>query len=298
MMTTGMTFATRVFISLAAAAIFACSQPVVAQTEIFGFDDLLSNLEQGYTIRFVVDYNQCHPSLGPAVGSNIISDFEWFNDPVFFGPEKIEFSQAKLISNYQGSGFVYDYVKTTVYRNGTVIFFASDVHPNDFSPVYEETTSCLMSTDSGVGNVHFFYTDVQQPQQLGSFTQLIDALTQGHRVRVFNNYTACSIYEGPFGKVPPQVTAGQEVTTIEYFLGKPFTSQPFFAYSENNLIKNYNGLGFLQDVVETQVFQNNSVVFRVQVLNAQTYEPQFREWFLCSIDDGEAVTGIKYYLVA
>lgn len=291
------------FCALAAlAAMLANVIPVVAQTEIFGFTALLSNLADGYTVRFVVDYNTCSPSLGPAIGSNIISDFEWFNDPVFFGPEKLEFSQAKLITNYQGAGFVYDYVKTTVFRNGTVTFFASDVHPNDFSPVYEETTTCMMATETGDGNVHFYFTDARPPQQLASFPHLVDALTNGHRVRAFNNYSACALYLGPFGPRAPQVTAGQEITTIEYFLGGRFTTQPYFAFSENSLIKNFlpssdNGTRFLQDLVEAQVFQNNSVVYRVQVLDAVSYAPQFREWFLCSIDDGALVNGIKFFKV-
>lgn len=282
------------------AALALLFTPAFAQTEIFGYESLLSNLVQGSTVRFVVDYEQCSPSLGPAIGSNIISDFEWFNEPQYFGPEKLEFSQAKLISNYQGSGFVYDYVKTTIFRNGTVTFFASDVHTNDFTPVYEETTTCTMASQSGSGNVHFFFADAQPPKQLGSFNEIINALTSGHRVRTFNNYTACEIYIGPFGSKPPKVTAGQDVTTIEYFTGPPFTTQPYFAYSDSNLIKNYQpgGALFLQDLAETQVFQNNSVVFRVNVMDAVTYQPQFSEWFLCSIDDGAAVSGIKYFLVA
>jgi hypothetical protein len=274
--------------------------PISAQNELFGFDALLTYLTQGYTIRFSVDYNQCIPSMGPAMGSNIISDFEWFNDPAYFGPEKLEFSQAKLITDYQGPGFVYDYVKTTVFRNGTVMFFASDVHASDFSPVYEESTMCAMMTKSPqVGSVRFFFADAQPPTQLTSFDKLVGALTNGFRVRAFNNYSACPLYVGPFGNTAPQVTAGQEVTTIEYFMGGRFTQQPYFAYSESNLIKNFQpgGTGFLQDLVEARVFQNTSVVYHVKVLDAISYQPVFAEWFLCQIDDGATVSGIKFFLV-
>jgi hypothetical protein len=108
----------------------------------------------------------------------------------------LEFSKAALITNYQGSGYVYDYVRTTLTKDGKASFFATDVHVEDYSPVYEEETECQLVDEHGKGSMRIFVEGSTQPTLLKNYKEVEAALFAGRAIRTFQNYTACPFYIG------------------------------------------------------------------------------------------------------
>lgn len=247
------------------------------------FAQLIKNLFAGYSIRFSADYNNCNPAPANAVGGDVIETFEYFNSPVFGPQSYFAYSNAKLISNYQGTGFVYDFVKYTVWDNSTVTVYASDITADGYSPVYEETFACQIYSE-GSGSVHYHIGTVP-PKPLTTFDDIINTLNAGIRVRYVVYYKEC-LLDGQ--TVTFDARGGDEITTYEYFNDAAVGPQPFFSFARAKLIKNYqkSGTPFVYDLVEGKVLSNGTVFFHAADLNVKVFTPVYSELFTCQIFDG------------
>jgi len=259
-------------------------------TTLRGYAEILKALQSGLSVRFAIDYNKCSPPLGPADAAGGVDTFEWFNLPSFGIEESVAWSQTELITNYQGSGYAWDYVRMVAFPNDTLIVTASDLNTTTYAPIYEETTYCPINSAA------IFSADEKELPliQLFDYDSIHTALGKSE-VRVFQNYTSCPVYVGPFGKPGLNVTAGSVITTIENFRGGRFTDEPFFGYSLNQLIKNYDGPGYQRDLVEAKVFRNGSVILNVHVFDVLTYQSAFSEYFECFIDNF-TTSGFKFFI--
>ncbi len=247
-------------------------------------------------MRFSIDYETCEPTLGPASSRGEINTWQYFGLPAEYHiPEMLAWSQVATITNYQGQGFAMDYVKMAIYPNNTLSLFATDVDPVTFKPFYEETAQCgVTSEKSTIKSVRFFTSASAPIKQLTSYDEIVEAL-KSEKLKIFNNYTSCPIYNGPFGKPGLNIKAGTSLVTTEIFSGGRFTKQPFLAFSEESFIKRYDGKGYQKDLVETKLWQNGTITIRVNVMDAQTFQTAFKEYFECSLDIASGASGIKFF---
>ena len=93
-------------------------------------------------MRFVAHYIDCASEAHPrATGGSDIGVFEYFND-TRFGPQAFfSFSNSVLITNYQDPAFgqfLYDFVRTRVFANGTVQIEAEYLMTDSYKPVMDE----------------------------------------------------------------------------------------------------------------------------------------------------------------
>jgi len=203
--------------------------------ELFGFREVYGALTEGFNVRFSIDYETCVPSLGPASSRGEIGAWEYFGLADSNIPELLRWSQTATITNYQGHGFALDYVRMAIYANDSLTLFASDINPTEYSPIYEETSVCPLSTQPGtVKSVRFFTSATEADvKQLTTFEDISNAL-QSQDLKVVNNYGSCPSYNGPFNKLGLNIKSGGSLVTTEIFSGGRFTTQPFLAFSEES----------------------------------------------------------------
>ncbi len=112
------------------------------------FIALYSNLlPSGTPVRFVAHYIDCASDAHPrATGGSDIGVFEYFND-TRFGPQAFfSFSNSVLIANYQNPAFgqfLFDFVRTRVFANGTVQIEAEYLMTDSYKPVMDEVCTIL-----------------------------------------------------------------------------------------------------------------------------------------------------------
>lgn len=167
-----------------AAAIAAVAAVALSATSVvaFGvplttFDDLYGALASGSSVRAISNYSQCtfFPNSsddagapvgewGPrAVGGTSIGTFEAFFDPRFGPVPFLAFSDSTLIQNYQGVGFIHDFVKTTVLSNGTVWITVQYIDALTYNVTMTESFVCAITSPAVAGGVSFYNVD-PQPQ--------------------------------------------------------------------------------------------------------------------------------------
>jgi len=136
-------------LKLAAALILLISQTVLSQSErIESFSGLMENLNNGESVRVVIDYAKC--DWGPetdsaeetpsAITGMEIDTYEYFEVGVARNSDPfLVFSTSKLIENPIGKGFVYNYGKIRVYHDNSVIVTAKYVKPESYKVIMDES---------------------------------------------------------------------------------------------------------------------------------------------------------------
>lgn len=124
------------------------SQYGIAQnTRITSFDHLMESLNSGAPIRVIIHYALCklqedqntQSPVPDAITGMDIDTYEYFapgaaHNKIAF----VVFSNAKLIKNPVGKGFVYNYGKVRINADNTVQVTANYIHPKRFKTKMEE----------------------------------------------------------------------------------------------------------------------------------------------------------------
>jgi hypothetical protein len=145
------------------------STALLAQTPIPNFEQLMTSLKAGKSVRVVIYYGKCklfsdgkEQAESPnAIGGMKFDTYEYFDSSVFKGtvPSFVTSSQNVLI-NHPRHGYVYNYVKIKVYQDSSVEITARYLKQNksaaDFQVVMDETFKGKMNDGSNDGAVSFF----------------------------------------------------------------------------------------------------------------------------------------------
>merc|ERR1719387_1759506 len=107
------------------------------------YDAVIAAAKSGAMIRMINEYGLCdYPGgqAGPnATGGTNVGTFEFFNDPRFGPTQWLSFSASELIKNYQGKGYVFDFVRSRVFPNGSVQTEAQYIEPDYKTVTMDET---------------------------------------------------------------------------------------------------------------------------------------------------------------
>lgn len=117
-------------------------------TRITNFDELMQSLNSGEQVRVVIEYGLCEwapnqqkqsPTPNAITGMNI-DVYEYFSTGVVNNKMAfVVFSNAKLIQNPMGRGFVYNYGKVRINADNTVQINAQYINPKNFKVIMDET---------------------------------------------------------------------------------------------------------------------------------------------------------------
>jgi hypothetical protein len=156
----------RIFILIVA---FIFSNPLLAQNKVSNFEQLMSALKSGKSVKAVIYYGKCklfsdgkEKTESPdAIGGMKLDTYEYFDSSVFKGkvPTFVTSSQTQLI-NHPKYGYVYNYVKIKIRIDNSVEITARYLKPRKFSSkfkvIMDETFKGKMNDESNDGAVSFF----------------------------------------------------------------------------------------------------------------------------------------------
>ena len=145
------------------------SMQAIGQTRLKNFDELFQAMKQGKDVKVVIYYERCElfsdgvkQEKSPnAVGGMKLETYEYFDGSVFKGklPSFITSSQTVLI-NHRKYGYVYNYVKIRMLKDGSVEVIARYLKPRKFSTkfkvVMDETFKTKFGDSVSESGVEFF----------------------------------------------------------------------------------------------------------------------------------------------
>ena len=148
---------------------FLFAATLSAQTQIHNFEQMMTALKAGKSVRAVIYYGKCklfsdgveEKESVDAVGGLKFDTYEYFDTSVFKGkvPSFVTTSQTVLI-NQSHYGYVYNYVKIKVRINNSVEITARYLKPRKFSSkfkvVMDETFKGTINDGTNDGGVLFF----------------------------------------------------------------------------------------------------------------------------------------------
>lgn len=140
-----------------------------AQTPIHNFEELMTSLKAGKSVKAVIYYGKCklfsdgieEEKSVDAIGGLKFDTYEYFDTSVFKGkvPSFVTTSQTVLI-NQSHYGYVYNYVKIKVRIDNSVEITARYLRPRKFSAkfkvVMDETFKGTINDGKNDGAVLFY----------------------------------------------------------------------------------------------------------------------------------------------
>jgi cobalamin biosynthesis Mg chelatase CobN len=136
-----------------------------------------------------------------------------------------------------------------------------------------------------------------QPVQITGFTELMESLHAGERVRVVMQYSLCAREQtGSETDTIPGVAASLEIDTWEYFdRGSVGNAQAFVVFSQSKLIENPLGKGYVLNYGKVKIREDNSVKVTARYLHPKTLRVKMEEFFRCAVNDGRNRAGIYLF---
>jgi len=136
-----------------------------------------------------------------------------------------------------------------------------------------------------------------QTRQLYSFEELMQAVKSGTPVRMVFQYARCELISDneKQDKIPDAI-GGMPLDVFEYFAPNAVRNkEAFIVASENRLIENPKGDGYVYNYVKVKIMADNSVKISARYLNPVTLAEQMDENFFGRINDGKNEGGILLY---
>jgi hypothetical protein len=135
-------------------------------------------------------------------------------------------------------------------------------------------------------------TEPQGPTALRSFSEMIDALKQGKRVRAVLHYASCKLDGAP----GPDAIGGMDIGVWEYFAaGVVYNPKAYLATSENKLIQIQSSKVY--NYVKLKLVEDGTAEITAQYLDPGDLSVSMNEVFSCAIDDGTGTGGVRLFAV-
>ena len=140
-----------------------------AQSTIQNFNQLMSALNSGKSVKAIIHYGKCQlfkngieePKSPDAIGGMKLDTYEYFDSSVFKGkvPSFVTTSKTILI-NHPKYGYVYNYVKIKIRTDNSIEITARYLRPRKFSSkfkvVMDEVFKGKINDGSNEGAVSLF----------------------------------------------------------------------------------------------------------------------------------------------
>lgn len=133
-------------------------------TRIKSFDHLMEALNSGEQVRIIIDYAQCgwqdttkQSPVPEAIAGMNIGTYEYFAPGAIHNQTAfVVFSNAVLIENPIGQGFVYNYGKVRIYEDHSVQVTAKYIHPKRFKVLMNEVFIGKINDGQNGEGIHMY----------------------------------------------------------------------------------------------------------------------------------------------
>ncbi|HSA05395.1 MAG TPA: VirK family protein [Tenuifilaceae bacterium] len=137
-----------------------------------------------------------------------------------------------------------------------------------------------------------------QQKSLKNFDELMTALNGGEQVRVIIHYGKCTlISDNEIEDKSPDAIGGMTIDTYEYFAPKAVrgNENAFVVFSENKLIMNPKGKGFVYNYGKFRIESTGKVKVTVMYIDPNTQEEMMSENFFTTFGESKTEQAIFFY---
>lgn len=133
--------------------------------------------------------------------------------------------------------------------------------------------------------------------QITNFEELMTTLKKGEIVRVIIDYEKCQlISDNEIQERSPNAISGMTMETFEYFAENALGSnQPFVVSSENKLIANPKGEGYVYNYGKVRIDKDGNVKITVRYIDPKTYQNKMDESFYTEMNNGKNEGAASFY---
>ncbi len=271
------------------------------------YDEVIDSLESGHLVNWNADLTQCEllessdsiMSEASVFIHGNLNNYERFYSPAFGEQKYLSASESKLdfpLGEVSEKKPYYTISTVRMYDNSTVAFSLEHVDPlpDPTSPAeWQQSAIASWTCDMKTGmkfSTKPQSTDAQLPGRVQpSLDALMTALKEGYEVRYIVHYDKCLIDGQPATKYG---AAGASVLTTAYDMTKSSDLQ----WNRSSMFKNYQGAGYVYDVVEaTLSSKTKRVDFTASDLLTNTLEQAYEETFDCGVEGKDAAVQFYYY---
>jgi hypothetical protein len=143
------------------------------------------------------------------------------------------------------------------------------------------------------------YTGFAQNSPLLTFDELLETFKRGYDVKVTFYYARCDAYSND-KKVSSLVdnVAGMSINAFDYFAKSSGNGKAFITFSNDQLIENPSGPGYVRSYLSAKVYEDGKVSITLRHLNPLTMESKKNERFETVLYDGQNKSAGAYFFVS
>jgi len=249
------------------------------------YNDIVKKLESGYELIYHLKPADCELVSGPAISredtsfSSTIDNWELFYDKRFGPTPYFATGREEITYNTTGAGIPYYTLDTLrVYEDELATFTIETADPTakNWAQTSETVYSCKLSDVS-------FTTRDSASIKMCSLGEVKAALRKGERIRYVTDYSKCAIdSDDGMGAIGgSNLHATYDIIPEE---GDDFA----ISWNRRTLIKNYQGEGYVYDVVLGHLDSASLVsTLTASDIATTTYEEEYIETFSCNFGCGD-----------
>lgn len=249
------------------------------------YNDVVKKLESGYELIYHLKPSDCELTSGPQISredmsfSSTIDNWELFYDKRFGPVPYFATGREEISYNTSGAGVPYYTLDTLrVYENDVATFTIETADPTvrNWVQTSESVYSCQLRDVS-------FTSRNSRSLQMCSLGEVAAALRKGERIRYVTDYSKCAIdSDDGMGAI-----GGSNLHTTYDIV--PDEGDDFaISWNRRTLIKNYQGEGYVYDVVLGHLDSASQVsTLTASDITTTTYDEEYIETFSCHFGCGD-----------
>ncbi len=154
--------------------------------------------------------------------------------------------------------------------------------------------SLLMLLGLSIG----FASYTQGQSRVEDFQTLMNHLNTGKAARAVFDYAKCDLkIDGKDSDYKPQAIGGMSIDVYEYFAkGAVRNDRAYVVFSENKLIENPIGEGYVYNYAKVRVYEDGEVIIYVRYLDPMDYSVKMDESFRTSIKTATNDAGASFFV--
>lgn len=249
------------------------------------YNDVVKKLESGYELIYHLRPSACELASGPDICSedttfsSTIDNWELFYDKRFGPTPYFATGREEITYNTTGAGVPFYTLETLrVYENEVATFTIETADPTarNWVQTSETVYSCQL------GDVSFTARDARS-LEMCSLGDVREALRKGERIRYVTDYSKCAIdSDEGMGAI------GGSNLHSTYDIMAEGADDFTIAWNRRTLIKNYQGEGYVYDVVRGQLEATSlEATLTASDITTTSYEEEYIETFSCRFGCGD-----------
>jgi hypothetical protein len=147
----------------AALTLLFCNFASAQTTQLNNFDELMTALNTGESVRAVIHYGKCELIIDSvaieapdAIGGMEFQTFEYFAKMSIRNEKAYVTTSEAVLIGHPYYGYVYNYVKLRIYEDNFVEIIARYLDPNSYEVKMDETFTTIINNGTNEGAIYLY----------------------------------------------------------------------------------------------------------------------------------------------